>query len=64
MRKVIKAFVSIVLVISMLLGSAVAIAAAVFLWAAPLKNKKLVRWHGIVLLLGYAAYFVYLIMMP
>ena len=41
---------------------AVAIAAAVFLWAAPLKNKKLVRWHGAVLLLGYAAYFVYLLM--
>ena len=40
----------------------VAIAAALFLWAAPLKNRKLVRWHGAVMLLGYAGYFVYLLM--
>ena len=39
----------------------VAIAAAVFLWAASLKNQKLVRWHGIVMLLGYVAYFLYLL---
>ena len=39
----------------------VAIAAAVFLWAAALKDKKLVRWHGAVMLLGYAGYFVYLL---
>ena len=40
----------------------VAIAAAVFLWVAPMKNKKLVSWHGAVMLLGYAGYFVYLLM--
>ena len=39
----------------------VAIAASVFLWAASLKNKKLIRWHGIVMLLGYVAYFLYLL---
>ncbi|MBQ9148345.1 MAG: calcium/sodium antiporter [Oscillospiraceae bacterium] len=39
----------------------VAIAAAVFIWLAPMKNKKLVRWHGAVMLLGYAGYFVYLL---
>ena len=39
----------------------VAIAAALFLWAASLKGKKLVRWHGIVMLVGYAAYFLYLL---
>ena len=40
----------------------VAIAAALFLWIAPMKDKKLVRWHGAVMLLGYAGYFVYLLM--
>ena len=40
---------------------AVAIAAALFLWAASLKQKRLVRWHGIVMLVGYAAYFLYLL---
>ena len=40
----------------------VAIAAAIFLWVAPMKDKKLVRWHGAVMLLGYAGYFVYLLM--
>ena len=40
---------------------AVAIAAAVFMWAASLKGKKLVRWHGIVMLAGYVAYFLYLL---
>ncbi|MBQ9167872.1 MAG: calcium/sodium antiporter [Oscillospiraceae bacterium] len=39
----------------------VATAAVVFLLLATLKNKKLVRWHGIVMLLGYAAYFIYLL---
>ena len=39
----------------------VAVAAAVFLWAASLKEQKLVRWHGIVMLVGYAAYFLYLL---
>ena len=40
----------------------VATAACVFIWLASMKNKKLVRWHGIVMLLGYCAYFVYLLM--
>ena len=40
----------------------VAIAAAVFMWLASMKNKKLVRWHGAVMLLGYVGYFVYLLM--
>ena len=40
---------------------AVAVAAALFLWAASLKDKKLVRWHGIVMLLGYVGYFLYLL---
>ena len=39
----------------------VATAAVVFLLLATLKNKKLVRWHGIVMLLGYVAYFLYLL---
>ena len=42
----------------------IALAACVFIWLAAMKEKKLVRWHGIVMLLGYAAYFVYLLMMP
>ena len=40
---------------------AVAIAAALFMWAASLKQKKLVRWHGFVMLAGYVAYFLYLL---
>ena len=40
---------------------AVAIAASLFMWAASLKQKKLVRWHGIVMLAGYVAYFLYLL---
>ena len=40
---------------------AVAVAASLFMWVASLKNKKLVRWHGIVMLVGYAAYFLYLL---
>ena len=39
----------------------VATAAVVFLLLATLKNKKLVRWHGFVMLLGYVAYFAYLL---
>ena len=41
---------------------AVAIAAAAFIWLASLKKGKLVRWHGAVMLAGYAGYFVYLLM--
>ena len=40
---------------------AVAVAASLFMWAASLKQKKLVRWHGIVMLAGYVAYFLYLL---
>ena len=39
----------------------VALAASLFLWAASLKEKRLVRWHGIVMLLGYVGYFLYLL---
>ena len=40
----------------------VAIAAGVFIWLAALKDKKLARWAGITMLLGYVGYFVYLLM--
>jgi cation:H+ antiporter len=39
----------------------VAIAASLFMWFASLKRKKLVRWHGLVMLAGYVAYFLYLL---
>lgn len=39
----------------------VATAAVVFLLLATIKHKKLVRWHGIVMLAGYVAYFIYLL---
>jgi cation:H+ antiporter len=39
----------------------VAIAASLFMWFASLKQKKLVRWHGFVMLAGYVAYFLYLL---
>ena len=41
----------------------VALAASVFMWAASLRKGKLVRWHGAVMLAGYAGYFFYLLMM-
>ena len=40
----------------------VAIAACVFIWLAALKSKKLARWAGFTMLLGYVGYFVYLLM--
>ena len=40
---------------------AVAIAAPLFMWLASMKGMKLVRWHGIVMLAGYVAYFLYLL---
>ena len=40
---------------------AVAVASAVFLWVAALKQKKLVRWHGFAMLAAYVAYFLYLL---
>ena len=39
----------------------VAIAAGVVLLLCSLRQKKLVRWHGIAMLLGYGAYFLYLL---
>ena len=39
----------------------VAIAAGVMLLLCSLKQKKLVRWHGIAMLLCYGAYFLYLL---
>ena len=39
----------------------VAIAAGVLLLMFSLGQKKLVRWHGIAMLLGYCAYFLYLL---
>ena len=39
----------------------VAIAAGVMLLLCSLRQKKLVRWHGIAMLAGYAAYFLYLL---
>ena len=40
----------------------VAIAACVFVWLAALKSKKLARWAGFTMLLGYVGYFIYLLM--
>ena len=39
----------------------VAIAACVFIWLAALKDKKLARWAGFTMLIGYVGYFIYLI---
>lgn len=39
----------------------VATVAVVFLLLATIQKRKLVRWHGIVMLLGYVAYFIYLL---
>ncbi len=39
----------------------VATAAVVFLLVATFRHKKLLRWHGVVMLLGYVAYFLYLL---
>ena len=39
----------------------VAIAAGVMLLLCSLRQKKLVRWHGIAMLLGYGSYFLYLL---
>ena len=44
-----------------IIDSGVAIAAAVLLLLCCL-GKKLVRWHGVVMLLGYGAYFTWLLM--
>ena len=46
---------------SFLVDFAVAGAAVVFLLLACFRKQKLTRWHGIVMLLGYVAYFLYLL---
>ena len=43
------------------IDTVVAFAAGVILLLCSLGRKKLVRWHGIVMLLGYGAYFAYLL---
>lgn len=45
-----------------LIDSVVAVAAVVLLFLCVIKNKKLGRLGGIVMLLGYAGYFVYILM--
>lgn len=44
-----------------LVDSLVAIGAAVLLWLCTVRHKELRRWGGALMLLAYAAYFVYLI---
>ena len=46
---------------SFLIDIAVAGAAVLFLLLACFRKQKLTRWHGIVMLLGYVAYFLYLL---
>ena len=43
------------------IDTVVAFAAGIVLLLCSLQKKKLLRWHGVVMLLGYAAYFVYLL---
>ena len=40
----------------------VAIAASAFVWLAALRSRKLARWAGFTMLLGYVGYFIYLLM--
>lgn len=47
---------------SFAIDTIIAIAAGVLLWVATIGKKKLTRPWGIVMLLGYAAYFVYLLL--
>lgn len=44
-----------------IIDSIVAIAAGILLWVCTFKSKVLKRPHGVIMLLGYAAYFVYLL---
>ena len=46
---------------SFLFDGVIAVAAGVLLWVATIRKKELNRPWGIVMLLGYAAYFVYLL---
>lgn len=45
-----------------LIDGIIAVAAGVLLWIATIRKRELNRKWGIIMLLGYAAYFVYLIM--
>ena len=47
-----------------IVDSVVMVVAGIILWAAVLKKEKLTRTGGIVMLLAYLAYFVYLCMKP
>jgi len=47
---------------SFMIDTAISFVAVVFLLVASLKGKKLTRWAGITMLVGYAIYFVYLLM--
>lgn len=44
-----------------LIDSAISLAAGILLWICVVKEQKLKRGGGIIMLIGYAAYFVYLI---
>ena len=48
---------------SFVIDSIISVAAGVLLWIATVKSKKLTRPWGILMLVGYAAYFVYLCVM-
>ena len=48
---------------SFVIDSIISVAAGVLLWVATIKSKKLTRPWGILMLMGYAAYFVYLCVM-
>ncbi len=44
-----------------IIDSIIAIAAGILLWVCTFKSKMLKRPHGVIMLVGYAAYFVYLL---
>ena len=45
-----------------IVDSIVAVAAMVLLWLLVInKDKKLKRWGGVILLIGYVGYFIYLV---
>ena len=49
---------------SFIIDACVAIFAAVLLWLCVFKDKKLTKVGGIIMILCYAAYFVYLLLQP
>jgi len=44
-----------------LFDTVIAAGAALLLWVCCMKDKSLKRWHGVLMLLGYAAYFAVII---